>query len=52
MGQSVPANVKIDPKSFIPGQSAIINAVKDLSDRYRQNFIAELKRGRYNTVER
>ena len=41
MGQSVTENEKIDPKSYMPGRTAIINAVKDLSDRYRQNFIKE-----------
>ena len=52
MGQSVQANEKIDRKSYMPGRTAIIKTAIDLSNRNRKNFIAELKGGHYNTVER
>ncbi len=31
MGQTVPANERIDPWSYLPGRTAITNAVKDIS---------------------
>ena len=45
MGQSVPENGTIDPKSYIPGRTAISNAVKGLSSKPRQDFVSELRKG-------
>ncbi len=45
MGQSVPANEKMDLKSYFPGRTATTNAVKDISTKYRLRFINEMKKG-------
>ena len=45
MGQSVPENETINPRSYLPGRTAVTNAVKDLSHKCRQDFVSELRKG-------
>ena len=45
MGQSVPENEKIDPKSYLPGRTAVTSAVKELSEQLRSNFTSEVQNG-------
>ena len=45
MGQSVPENEIIDLKSYLPGRTAVTNAVNDLSYECRQDFTSELRKG-------
>ncbi len=44
-GQSAPANEKIYPKSYLPGRYAVTSAVREISNKYRREFITELKNG-------
>ena len=46
LGQKVPANELIDPKSYLPGRTAVTTAVKELRDESRQNFIAQMHSGK------
>ena len=41
-----PANELIDPKFCLPGRTAVTTAVKELSDKARQNFIARMHSGK------
>ena len=44
MGQSVPENKPLDPKSLLPGHTVVTNAVKDFGHKYRQYFSSELRK--------
>ena len=44
MGQSV-SEKKYRPKMYLPGRTAVQNAVKYLSHKYRQDFASELRKG-------
>ena len=45
MGQTVPSHEKIDPKSYLPGRTAVTCAVKELSESLRAKFVLEMKNG-------
>ena len=38
LGRTVPENELIDPKSYLPGRTAVKPAVKDFTSNLRQNF--------------
>ena len=42
LGQSVPVNEEIDPKSYLPSRTTVINAVHVLSLSFRKLFRANL----------
>ena len=46
MGQSIFANESIDPSGYLPGRTAVTNAVHDISNNLRTKFVAEKKYGR------
>ena len=45
MGQYELENETIDPKSDLPGRTAVTNALKDLGYKHRQYFASELRNG-------
>ena len=45
MTQTVPANKKIDPKSYLPGRNAVTSAVRETSDSLRHKFITDRRNG-------
>ena len=45
MGHTVPESERIDPKSYLPGRTAVTNAVRDLPASLRTKFVADMKQG-------
>ena len=45
LGQYVPVNEEIDPKSYLPSKPTVTNAVRDLSLPLRELFKANLDTG-------
>ena len=45
MGQTVPANERIDTKSYLRKPNAVTNSIRDISGEYRQNFVSDIKDG-------
>ncbi len=43
MWQTVPANEKIDPKSYLPGRNAANNTVEEISQSHREKFVSDLQ---------
>ena len=46
LGQTVPENEAIDPKSYCPGKTAVTNAMKEISTNYHQRFVEDLNQGK------
>ncbi len=50
MGQTIPANEKIDPKSCYIGRNTVTNTIIDISNLYRQNSMVEMNYSRISYV--
>ena len=40
MGQTIPENEKIDPRSYLPGRNAVTGAVNEISDSFGKKLMA------------
>ncbi len=49
LGQTVPFYEKVDPKSYLPGKSAVSKAVKEMAQGPRKEFVQEMQRGSFKS---